>query len=212
MVHSIRRPMLASIVALIMGSLLVVPAMSGASESRSSNAPTGHASRAYTCAEATRIANFAERRVKKQRKLWRNGYISTAKYKNSLRIWKSWIRARNRICSQNGGGGTGGGGGGNPPPLALSESEVRARVNSQAYQYCFNSGDPYCYDYGVYTSGGSLSCESKSTYTWSCYGWNDEYDGTYYTCAFREVVSRSGYNALTSYRDSSYGSGGFSCS
>src|SRR4026208_901034 len=42
-------------------------------------------------------------------------------------------------------------------------------------------------------------CSSKSTYNWSCYGWNDEDNGVdpQFTCDFREVVERTGYNAIT---------------
>jgi hypothetical protein len=192
---------------LVMGCLAVVPAASSAApDAQSRQSSTGQTSVVRDCAWAQRQVRFALIRVKKINKRVRNFDAPLSKLKDARRIYHRYLKLRNRLCSGSGGSG------GSQTPLALSESEVRARVNSQAYQYCFNSGDPYCYDYGVYTSGGSLSCESKSTYTWSCYGWNDEYDGTYYTCSFREVVSRSGYNGITSYRDLSYGgSNGFSC-
>jgi hypothetical protein len=182
MFHSLKRRV-ALFTALLIIGCLAVPAAGVAGKpagQTASAASTVTTSKVDTCAEATRVANFALRRVKKITKRWRNGQVPLSKVKNARRIWKSWLREKNRLCS-------GGGSGGSQTPLALSETEVRARVNSQASQYC--SIDPYCYDYGVWTSGGSLSCESKSTYTWSC----------------REVVSRSGYNGLTSYRDTSYG-------
>jgi hypothetical protein len=183
--------------------LLAVPAVSSASSNKGVD-PVAQTSRATTsttvntCAEATRVANFANRRVKKQRKLWRNGFISTRKYKNALRIYKSWLREKNRLCS----------GGGTPPPgtqqpVALSASEVANRVFSRAAGYC--AVDSACYAYGNYDTS---TCESKSTYTWSCYGYNLEDNGL--TCDFREIVSRTGVNGITSYLDTSY-SGGFYC-
>jgi hypothetical protein len=39
----------------------------------------------------------------------------------------------------------------------------------------------------------------------SCYGYNDEYNGTFYTCDFREIVERDGYNGIKSHQDPSYG-------
>jgi hypothetical protein len=39
----------------------------------------------------------------------------------------------------------------------------------------------------------------------SCYGYNDEYNGTFYTCDFREIVQRDGYNGIKSHQDPSYG-------
>jgi hypothetical protein len=178
---------------LVMGCLAVVPAASSAApDAQSRQTSTGQASLVRDCAWAQRQVRFALIRVKKINKRVRNFDAPLSKLKNARRIYHHYLKLRNRLCNA-----------GPPAPLALSETEVRARVNSQASAYC--AIDPYCYDYGVYTSGGSLSCASKSTYTWSCYGWNDEYDGTFYTCRFREVVSRSGYNGLTSYRDTGYG-------
>ncbi len=99
-----------------------------------------------------------------------------------------------------------------PAPLPLSESEVKSAVNQAAYNYCLP--DIYCYDYGIYVDGaGNAACDSKTTYEWVCYGWNDEYDGSsYYTCDFRQVIDRSGYSSITSRQDMSYGSGGWVCS
>jgi hypothetical protein len=197
---------LAKVIVLLVMAALAVPAVSSAAAGQSRQAPaeiaSGHASVVRDCAWAQKQVRFALIRVKKINKRVRNFDAPLSKLKNARRIYHRYLLLRNQLCASNGGGQT---------PLALTESEVRARVNSQAYQYCFNSGDPYCYASGVWTDGGSLACESKSTYQWSCYGWNDEYDGTYYTCTFREIVSRSGYNGLTSYRDASYGSNGWAC-
>ena len=99
-----------------------------------------------------------------------------------------------------------------PAPLALSDAEVQGAVNQAAYNYCLPDAD--CYDYGIYVDyiGGPITCASKTTYEWSCYGWNDEYDGfDFYTCDFREIVSRSGYNGITHRQDLTYGSSGWNC-
>jgi hypothetical protein len=99
-----------------------------------------------------------------------------------------------------------------PANLALTESEVRSAVNQAAYNYCLP--DIYCYDYGIYVdySGGPISCASKSTYEWNCYGWNDEFDGfAFYSCDFREIVDRVGYSGLSHRQDSTYGNGGWLC-
>jgi hypothetical protein len=98
-----------------------------------------------------------------------------------------------------------------PAALALTEAEVKNRVNQQAQAYC--AVDIYCYAAGVYVdyTGGPITCSSKSTYSWSCYGWNEEYNGNYFTCDFRETVVRAGYNGITSQRDLSYGSNGWDC-
>lgn len=99
-----------------------------------------------------------------------------------------------------------------PAPLALSDSEVKNRVGQQAVNYCIP--DIYCYNAGIYVdySGGPISCASRSTYEWACYGWNDEYDGyDFYTCDFREIVDRVGYSDITSHQDQSYGYLGWNC-
>jgi hypothetical protein len=98
-----------------------------------------------------------------------------------------------------------------PTPAPLTESEVVNRVVSQAGVYC--NADFYCVGYGYVTSGGSIYCSSKTTSSWTCYGYNDEdYNLNGFvdtTCVFREVVSRSGQSGITSSFDSGYG---FSCS
>lgn len=99
-----------------------------------------------------------------------------------------------------------------PAPLALTDSEVRGAVNQAAFNYCLP--DVFCYNYGIYVdySGGPISCSSKQTYEWSCYGWNDEFDGLFfYTCDFREIVDRTGYNGVTSHQDLTFGSNGWNC-
>jgi hypothetical protein len=99
-----------------------------------------------------------------------------------------------------------------PAPLALTDSEVIARVAQKAGEYC--AVDSFCYDYGYYgyPDLAHADCSSKSTYSWTCYGWNDEYDGVdFYTCDFREVVDRVGYNGITSHQDLTFGTSGWSC-
>ena len=99
-----------------------------------------------------------------------------------------------------------------PAPLALSDAEVKSGINQAAYDYCLP--DAFCYDYGIYVDsiGGPITCASKTVYEWSCYGWNEEYDGSdFYTCDFGEIVSRSGYNRITHRQDLSYGSSGWNC-
>jgi hypothetical protein len=101
-----------------------------------------------------------------------------------------------------------------PTPLALTDAEVITRVTQKAFDYC--SVDPDCIDYGYYydTTSTVAACSSKTTYTWACYGWNDEDDGVdpVFTCDFREIVERVGYNGITSHQDLSYGSSGWACS
>jgi hypothetical protein len=95
-----------------------------------------------------------------------------------------------------------------PAPLALTNAEVIARVTQKAAQYCLADLD--CIDYGYYSTdlGGQIpACSSKTTYSWSCYGWNDEDNGVdpVFTCDFREVVERDGYNGIKSHQDLGYG-------
>jgi hypothetical protein len=97
-------------------------------------------------------------------------------------------------------------------PLPLTDAEVITRVTQKALDYC--SVDPDCVDYGhyYYPTPGTADCLSRSTYSWSCYGWNDEDDGVdTFTCDFREVVERTGYNGITSHQDLTYGSSGWFC-
>jgi len=101
-----------------------------------------------------------------------------------------------------------------PSPLALTDAEVINRVTQKAFDYC--SVDIDCVDYGYYATDMTLQhaeCSSKSTYSWSCYGWNDEDNGVdpQFTCDFREVVERTGYNGITSHQDLTFGSGGWDC-
>jgi hypothetical protein len=104
-----------------------------------------------------------------------------------------------------------------PVPAPLTDAEVISRVTQQAQNYCDIDAD--CVDYGYYYTGipTQADCESKSTYSWSCYGWNYEYwpgddpDTDYWYCDFREVVERVGQNGITSHQDTSFGSGGFDC-
>ena len=99
-------------------------------------------------------------------------------------------------------------------PPALTDAEVINRVTRKAFDYCFVDID--CVDYGYYATDMTLQhaeCSSKSTYSWSCYGWNDEDNGAdpHVTCDFREVVERTGYNGITSHQDLTFGSGGWDC-
>jgi hypothetical protein len=101
-----------------------------------------------------------------------------------------------------------------PAPLALTSSEVINQVIQKAGQYC--AVDPYCFDWGYYyvnPDPNNIACASKSTYSWSCYGWNDEDNGVdpVFTCDFREIVERTGYSGITSHQDLSYGSSGWNC-
>jgi hypothetical protein len=96
-------------------------------------------------------------------------------------------------------------------PLPLTAAEVINRVIQQAGEYC--AIDPDCVAYGYYydTAPGDPACVSRSTYTWTCYGWNDEGPGftpPNATCDFREIVSRNGYDGITSQFDTSFGGSG----
>jgi hypothetical protein len=149
------------------------------------------------CAWWTRHVRFDKIRVKKIRKRARYDSSLIPKYNAAVRHYHSALRIKNRVCAAERAV---------PPPLALTASEVADRVFSQASAYC--NQDAFCYAYGNYDTS---TCASKSTHTWSCYGYNLETYGD--TCDFREVVSRSGYNGITSYRDLTYGgSDGFFCS
>jgi hypothetical protein len=101
-----------------------------------------------------------------------------------------------------------------PAPLALTNAEVITRVTQRAGAYCLVDQD--CFNYGYYaTDAAGLvpACSSKTTYSWSCYGWNDTDDSVHqFTCDFREVVQRSGFDGVTSHQDLSYGSFGWICS
>jgi hypothetical protein len=98
-------------------------------------------------------------------------------------------------------------------PLALTEAEVVNRVVQRAEVYC--NEDPSCIDSGYYVDGtGHLECASRSTYAWTCYGWNDEdaaFDPPNATCDFREIVQRTGYSGITSQQDLSFGDEGWDC-
>jgi hypothetical protein len=99
-----------------------------------------------------------------------------------------------------------------PTPLALTDAEVIDRVNQKAFEYC--EVDPDCVDYGhyYYPTPGIADCSSQSTYSWTCYGYNDEDDGMdTFTCDFREVVERAGYNGITSHQDLTFGTDGWDC-
>jgi hypothetical protein len=185
---------------LIVGSLVLVTE-SAQAEPQGKRSPTAQTAVVRDCTWATKHARFAAVRVKKVRKRVVNGQLPAWKLKSALRIYKQAVRFKNDVC-----------GSGPPPPspLALTESEVTSRVDQQAAAYC--AVDSFCYSSGHYTDGGSLACSSRSTYSWSCYGYNDEYDGTFYTCDFREIVERSGYNGIASRQDLTYGSSGWACS
>jgi hypothetical protein len=106
-----------------------------------------------------------------------------------------------------------------PTPLPLTAAEVIQRVTDRAAVYC--AEDELCLDSGYYFDGAESNpdCVSRSTYTWTCYGYNDEdfepdgapdgmVDGT---CDFREIVSRSGISGVTSQLDLTFGDEGFDC-
>ncbi len=100
-----------------------------------------------------------------------------------------------------------------PAPLALTDAQVITRVSQKANQYCVV--DPDCIDSGYYYEGdpSTAACDLRTTYVWACYGWNDEDNGTdpVFTCAFREIVERSGFNSVTSHQDLNYGTDGWNC-
>jgi hypothetical protein len=101
-----------------------------------------------------------------------------------------------------------------PTPLALTDSEVINRVIQKAGEYCFVDLD--CINYGYYSldlAGTQAECSSKSTYSWTCYGFNEEDGGADpdFFCDFREVVERDGYNGIKSHQDLSFGIDGWEC-
>jgi hypothetical protein len=96
-------------------------------------------------------------------------------------------------------------------PVPLSASEVIDRVVQKAGDYCATA-DMGCIDYGYYydTALEDPACSSKTTYSWSCYGWNQEYlSGPLIygplLCTFIEIVERDGYNGIKSHQDLSFG-------
>jgi hypothetical protein len=104
-----------------------------------------------------------------------------------------------------------------PTPNPLTDPEVINQIIARAAVYC--ADDSNCVDYGYYFDGdpSHAACETKSTYTWSCYGWNDEdfvagNPNPDATCDFREIVERVGIDGITSHQDLSFGgSDGFNC-
>ena len=103
-----------------------------------------------------------------------------------------------------------------PTPLPLTVGEVRDRMLLKAALYC--DEDISCVAWGFYKVGESadnLSCLSQTTYSWTCYGYNDEETAggapPDATCDFREVVEREGIGGVTSHQDLTFGSGGWAC-
>jgi hypothetical protein len=102
-----------------------------------------------------------------------------------------------------------------PTPAPLTDAEVITRVSQKAAEYC--DVDPDCIEGGYYyvdPNPSEASCSSKSTYSWTCYGWNDEdadFDPPNATCDFREVVERVGINGITSHQDLGFADGGWDC-
>jgi hypothetical protein len=100
-----------------------------------------------------------------------------------------------------------------PTPLALTDSEVINQVSQKAHDYC--DVDLYCFDWGYYydSNPSEAYCTSKTTYSWSCLGYNLEDNGVdpEYVCDFREIVERVGYNGITSHQDLTYGDNGWDC-
>jgi hypothetical protein len=152
----------------------------------------GQTSVVHDCAWAQKHTRFMAVRVKKVRKRVENGQLPGWKLRAARRILRQALQFQNQVCVVN------------QTPLALTESEVQARVVQRAASEC--NIDPFCVASGYYTSGGHLLCSSRTTYEWGCFGYNDENDGS--TCDFREIVDRSGYNGITSHRDLSFGGSG----
>ena len=200
MPHSIGR--LARLVAaLLVVACLGITASAVAQPDNGSNGSgkryTAQSSVVKDCAYWTKATRFAAVRVKKVAKRVRNGELPYWKYKASVRLYHQILRNKNRVCSSEQPAGP-------PAPLALTAQEVANRVFSLAAAYC--DVDPYCYQYGSYSTS---TCASQTTYQWTCYGYNDETYGD--RCDFREVVSRSGYDGITSSQDLSYGTNGWNC-
>src|SRR4051794_5824250 len=97
-----------------------------------------------------------------------------------------------------------------PAPPALTDAEVISRVVQKAREYCESAGDS-CPGYGYYSTdpqGQYADCSSKSTYSWTCYGYNDKtspYFVNALTCDFREIVERTGDTGIASHQDLSFG-------
>jgi hypothetical protein len=101
-------------------------------------------------------------------------------------------------------------------PLPLTAAEVINQVALKANQYC--DEDPDCLAAGYYfdTAPGDPECLYRTTYTWACYGYNEEDfesddEITDWSCDFLEVVSRTGVNGVTSSQDGTFGAGGWDC-
>jgi hypothetical protein len=100
-----------------------------------------------------------------------------------------------------------------PTPQPLTDAEVINRITQKAGEYC--DDDPFCTgDFGYYSEdlGGMIAgCETKSTFSWSCYGFYEGDDGDAYNCDFREVVERDGINGIKSHLDTTFADSGFDC-
>jgi hypothetical protein len=98
-----------------------------------------------------------------------------------------------------------------PTPAPLTAAEIVQRVGQKAAAYC--SADTDCVDSGYYydSAPGDPACSSRTTFSATCYGWNEEFwpgddpDTDYWLCDFREVIARSGINGISSHQDLSFG-------
>jgi hypothetical protein len=102
-----------------------------------------------------------------------------------------------------------------PTPTPLSDAEVIPLMVQRAAVYC--APDPDCVNSGYYydSNPSQAACDSKSTYVWSCFGWNDEDTAgdpePEFTCAFREIIERVGIDGITSRQDLGYADNGWNC-
>ena len=101
-------------------------------------------------------------------------------------------------------------------PPQLMEFEVQTLISNEASEDCSSLESPTsaCDAYGPQLDE-PLVCETKSTYSWSCYGWihfgfagcsQGFCIGGHARCDFRDVVERVVPVGVTSHRDLSYGS------
>jgi hypothetical protein len=101
-----------------------------------------------------------------------------------------------------------------PAPLPLTDGEVINQIGQKAGVYCAQDLDctgAFGY-YSLDPAGTQAECSSKSTYSWACFGFYDGDDGTdTYTCDFREIVERDGFNGIKSHLDLSFSGDGFFC-
>jgi hypothetical protein len=100
-----------------------------------------------------------------------------------------------------------------PQPQPLGNQEIIDRVKAKALEYGQQDPD-FDGDYGYYSVIGDETtpyCSARSTFSGTCEGAYEWYDGNFGRCDFYEVVERDGLTGIKSHLDTSFGFGGFDC-